>query len=648
MAQTAGFVPAWKRLGLKLTHFQQDNQSGVAVSDVKEPQNTKQHPVESGPEEKPTKADFHHAKLSENGKPHDLGKRKAPDAPADEVDNIFKKSRKDDHQKLPPGKADDSLSGPLDDVRKPTDSKSEAPSTSDRYTGDSNYRQKKSKGGKLSQKERAALKKAEKAAQSAAQLQDVSRTIPQARSPSPGDAKLANDEVTLLPSTETDFLVSQSITTIDRSKKTSRDTSRDIASAALDCTPPQKGRRKSVTFTPDTKIADGDSASNLFKKWVLEQKGAETDFSASEVAQFAPPPKVHPGNGIPTLQNVTAKEERQAKRAEKKNKKEKKVARALEKVEETYAEHEETPTPTFTTSIGKATKIAPEPSSKAAPKGKRKDPSIYLSYLSQYHNDRAHWKFNKAKQNDVLDNALNIFRIPEEYSDALFQYTKGLKGASVVERLTEKSNKVLAELVEEEKLVLSNMDDTQAREVAKQEALEERIFKEKRRRELDGDIEALSNHPYSEGFIRRLKRRRAEALLSALNLAAPIRLVKPIQADYVPPPRKGIGQKVVFDDAGPTLPTKFVRKRKSRTEVSDSSSSDSSSQEESLDSNSDSEDFDEGIKLTSGSGSSSSESDSNDDGGSSSKKAARESDDSSSEIETGNSGSDDDDSSESE
>jgi hypothetical protein len=655
MAQTAGFVPAWKRLGLKLTHFKEDSQSGVAVSEVKEPHDTKQHSVGTGPVETASKDDAHRTELADNGKSHKLGKRKAQEAPAEEVDNTFKKSRTEDDQDLSRGNADDSILAPLKEAMNKSPSIAQAPSTSERPTGDSNYRQKKSKGGKLSQKERATLKKAEKAAQSAAQRADVSQTIPQVRSPSPGDANLENDEATLLPSTETDFLVSQSAATIDMQKKTSRDTSRDIASAALESTPPRKGRRKSVTFTPDTKTADGDSASNLFKKWVLEQKGTETDFSASEVAQFAPPPKVHPANGIPTSQSLTAKEERQAKRSEKKKKKEKKEARVLEKLEETHAEHQETPTPTTvpakldTQSASETIKTVPVTASNVAPKGKKKDPSLYLSYLSQYHNDRAHWKFNKAKQNDVLDNALNIFRIPDEYVNALLEYIKGLKGASVVERLTEKSNKVLVELDEEAKQATSKMDDVQVREVAKQEALEERLWKEKRRREFVGDIEAFRDHPYPEGFVRRLKRRRAEALLGALNMAAPIRPVKPVQADYVPPPRKGVGQKVVFDDAGPTLPTKPVRKRKSRTEVSDSSSSDSSSDDSSSsDSDSDSENSDEDIKSTSGSSSSSGESDSSEGSKSPRKANESDSDDSSLESKSGSSNSDENDSSESE
>lgn len=621
MSPAVGFVPAWKRLGLKLAHFPDGNQSGDPVSGLDVPQSPEQRRELSGPRESNDDIRRAAATPPENVNLPSLGKRKTLDAPAEDDRHAFKKSKRG--EEVSHGTAEDSLIAPSQEGTGPSDSILPTPSTSDKPKGDSNYRKKKTKGPRAPPKEKAALKHGSPNAQSAP-----------ARSPSPAEVNFADDGTTLLPSTEIDFLASDPAATTKRSKKTSRDTIKDIATS-LDCTPPQTDRRKSVTFTPDTKTADGNSASNLFKKWVLDQKGADADFSAAEVAQFAPPPGVHPANGIPTSQGLTAKEEKEARKSEKKSKKKQKEISSTEPKGDEGAEKQ----PERTKSSAAAGKSAtesnqetPNTSSKPTPKGKKKDPSVYRSYLSQYHNDRANWKFNKAKQNDVLDNALNIFRIPDEYLEALLEYTKGLKGANIVERLTKRCNTTLTELDEEEKKIMSTMDDAQVREAAKQEALDERLFKEKKRRQLDGDIESLSSHPYSEGFIRRLKRHRAEALLGALNLAAPIR---PVPA---PPPRRGVGQKVVFDDLGPSIAPKPVRKRKSRTDISsDSSSSDSSSSSES-----DSEDSDEETNSTSSSGSSSSDAESEDESGKTSEEQGSDSEDSSSNSKSGGSGSDDD------
>jgi len=49
--------------------------------------------------------------------------------------------------------------------------------------------------------------------------------------------------------------------------------------------------------------------------------------------------------------------------------------------------------------------------------------------------DRIHWKFNKAHQTHLLKNAFNLYRIPNEYDEALYQYIAGLNGDSARNRL---------------------------------------------------------------------------------------------------------------------------------------------------------------------------------------------------------------------
>ena len=587
MPSTTDFTPAWKRLGLKLTHFP-DAQSERPGPRSGAPQGIKERLAPSGPRGRDESTHHHVAGLTENGKPIKLGKRRPHDSPADGLDHATKKSKKNRDHEQHRGKTEEAPLATVKEVPVVPEPKPPAPSTSDKPTGDLNYRRKKPRQEKQT---KASSKCVRNGAQSKASHPEAVRASPQARSPSPGETDFGSHGADLLPSTESDFLSPQLTTSAGKRKKTSRETSREIANTAFVSTP-RTDRRKSVTFTPDTKTSDGNSASNLFKKWVSEQKGTGADFSAAEAAQFAPPPKVHPANGISTSRSVTL-EEGEAKKAEKKSKK-----RRVDSGSPTPSENGNTtqaledPASNTTRSLvtgnqeTEAAQGTPKAPNKATLKGKKKDHSVYLSYLSQYYNGRKNWKFNKAKQNDVLDNALNVFRIPDKYSEALLEYIKGLKGANVVARLIEKSKTALAELEEEEKKQSNAMDDAQMRAVAKQEALEERLIKEKRRRELDIDIEDLSNHPHPDGFILRLKRRRAEAVLSALNMAAPI------------PPT----------NIGPTLAPKKTRKRKLRTEIlSDSSSSDETSSSESSsgsdsDSDSDSDDGSNSDSSTSVSG----------------------------------------------
>jgi hypothetical protein len=213
-----------------------------------------------------------------------------------------------------------------------------------------------------------------------------------------------------------------------------------------------------------------------------------------------------------------------------------------------------------------------------------------------------------------VDNALNIFRIPEKHSDALLEYVQGLKGAGVIERLKGKCKSTLKELDEEEvKDKAKDMStDDPARKAAYEEALKTRISKEEKRRKVEGDIVDLVGHPHGDGYLRRMRRGRAEALLVALGRTAPILPATP--ANGINPMLKNIA------------PVRDSKKRKRRGDISsDESSSDSSSSEESSDSDSDNDSDDSGSKKSS---SSDSDSDADD------KAASSGSDDSSSDDDS--------------
>lgn len=150
------------------------------------------------------------------------------------------------------------------------------------------------------------------------------------------------------------------------------------------------------------------------------------------------------------------------------------------------------------------------------------------------------------------------------------------------------------------------MNEADAKKVAQEDAEHERILKERKRRKTEGDMTDLANHEYSPGFIRRLQRRRAEALLNALGRAAPV--------SPAVNPKSSINPLV--EHVEPAKP--IARKRKRRTEVSSDESSSDSSDDDSSDSeaSSDSEsgsDNELPAKSTTSSGSSSESSDSDSD-----------------------------------
>jgi len=69
-----------------------------------------------------------------------------------------------------------------------------------------------------------------------------------------------------------------------------------------------------------------------------------------------------------------------------------------------------------------------------------------LEYLDQFHNDRENWKFNKSKQNDVIKNVFNIYRIPSDYDSALLAYIEGLQGEGARKRLRDQAGRLITEL----------------------------------------------------------------------------------------------------------------------------------------------------------------------------------------------------------
>lgn len=67
----------------------------------------------------------------------------------------------------------------------------------------------------------------------------------------------------------------------------------------------------------------------------------------------------------------------------------------------------------------------------------------YLEYLTQFHTDRASWKFNKAHQISLLKNIFDVSQIPKDYNEALRSYIAGLQGYGARNRLREAATHTL-------------------------------------------------------------------------------------------------------------------------------------------------------------------------------------------------------------
>lgn len=373
------------------------------------------------------------------------------------------------------------------------------------------------------------------------------------------------------------------------------------ATAGTGPTTPALNRKKSVTFTPETKVEDGDSIKQLFSSWVAEQKAQDPAFQAKTTTKVFDTPE--PTKVQEHFDTTLDEKERRVKRVEKPRSEEK------SKSKDTPKRKPRTP------KIVKSTSTTTRP---------------FLVYLRQYHEDRDNWKFNKNHQNHILKNLFDIHSIPSEYVPLIYEYIKGLQGG-VRTRLRDAALAIKVKDQEEGVAVF-------AKEMSRSSAQE----LEKRQREYEeccneyAATMTAANTPkemgYEEGVLQGLsdaamktrvaKRTRAEMVLAEMGAGATA-----AEAEKRATPRdsgltfreEGDSQKRVRTDDDSAQ--KVARKRKQRTaNVEESSSSDDSSDSDDSDSSSDGPENDGQNKpsketsSSSSSGSSDSGSDSDDSG----------------------------------
>ncbi|KAK4552546.1 hypothetical protein LTR86_010190 [Recurvomyces mirabilis] len=322
-------------------------------------------------------------------------------------------------------------------------------------------------------------------------------------------------------------------------------------------------RRKSVTFTEDTKVDDGFSAQQLFKDWVEDDETVNQDlidvWEASEAGRANSRIDSEPVEAAQTVAEPT-------KQDSKKQKQELNSASVS------------------TNSSSTDTVVQEEAQTIETPE--------YVRYLEQYHTNRDHWKFNKNKQKDVLKNIFNVRRIPAKHNEALFAYIVGLQGAAAQQRVLDQAEEVLKALLTKQNRAeeVDGLDSRAMRRDAYHDAFEREwaiVSKVGRSEHDDQTLEEMRHEAE--------RSKRADVIFSELlekALApppAPIHVSTPSTPTTLPTTAVPSGKRTTFEnDAGdsgdqPAYPSSRPitkkRKRKARTDVSSSSSDSASSSE---------------------------------------------------------------------
>ncbi|RAL65865.1 hypothetical protein DID88_005528 [Monilinia fructigena] len=168
-------------------------------------------------------------------------------------------------------------------------------------------------------------------------------------------------------------------------------------------TTPKTTRKKSVTFTPETKSQDGDSIKQLYLGWVADQKAQDDFFYGPSTTQAFETP-------VPTIveeqfDTTLPEKERRVKRVKK--------AKSEEKAKNDTTEKDSKPQKSVKKSKVSKPTAAPRP---------------FLAYLRQYHESKETWKFNKNHQNHLLKHAFNVEVVPSDHAYLLYEYVRGLQG----------------------------------------------------------------------------------------------------------------------------------------------------------------------------------------------------------------------------
>ncbi|CAD0112370.1 unnamed protein product [Aureobasidium uvarum] len=347
------------------------------------------------------------------------------------------------------------------------------------------------------------------------------------------------------------------------------------------------GQRKSVVFSNDTKKQDGDSAQTYFQAWANDeldyyaQKAAAYD--AAEAAKAAANNKIEePAKAVSTQPEIVPEADLTPQKAKKEDKsvakEEKKKTKKEKKEDQAAAAGEGTTNKDATTqpTSDSATPAIKKPKVRTPKDNANKPVPEYVRYLEQYHADRPAWKFNKSKQNDLLKNIWNIYRIPPSCNEALVEYLDGLQGAAARQRLRQAAQSANIDIVsfirsEIPEVKDEPMETAEARKAAYDSALE-RQKEILRKNGIDPDPEKTKTIREQRDYDERV-----QLVWNTMSKGEP----QSVTRAAAPVPK---------EEAKVDTARSMRKKRKSRTDVSSSESS--SESESDSDSDSDSSDSD--------------------------------------------------------
>lgn len=295
-------------------------------------------------------------------------------------------------------------------------------------------------------------------------------------------------------------------------------------------------RRKSVTFTGETKQNDGNSA----------ESGVEP-IIASNLGESAGPSS-----------ETTEPDEPISKKTKKSKDKSNAASENLNSSEQSTKAK---------TSVSSDLNTAPIPE--------------YVRYLELFHHDKKSWKFNKNHQTALLKNIFDLHKIPSTLTTAVIGYVSGLKGASPRQRLAKDAKAILKSFAEKD----GSLDEIveMNTESARREAYFKAMHKAIEKWEAAGMPRSQYDDEQIEDMEMEMERgKRAEAVLRALPLIEPSTQsstpsTRP--ATLEASPAASTSRTNTSPDTSMTSTSqskRTSRKRKQRTDVSSNSSSSSS------------------------------------------------------------------------
>ena len=181
---------------------------------------------------------------------------------------------------------------------------------------------------------------------------------------------------------------------------------------------PPPAKRKSVSFTPETKTEDGTGAKQLYKLWVDSQKSEDPSFN---------PERVNPALKVVNSEKSKRQATRETFVESSVTVKSSKDSSALErekrkksKNKNNQSNSKSTRTPDHKTTAEDSTQST-------------------LNYLTTYHTDPALWKFSKSHQNRLLKHLFSLSDTPSSCDPALLSYLRGLASIATRSRIREQA-----------------------------------------------------------------------------------------------------------------------------------------------------------------------------------------------------------------